>query len=263
LASAHPEIDGITVEQLLGMTSGIPDYANTGLVLQQVVRTPDRLWTPDEIIDLSITKLKLEKPGTPGYSTTNFLILGEIVSEVTGESIESVLNETAADAGLEQTKLLPGDENDMPAPASSGYVNAPGVESLAAADIKVKPGIDVTEWTQSWGGAGGSMYSTVDELGEWAATGLGTSQLSQSLGDERLDDTTELEGMGKYGLGIQHFGEDWIGHTGQIIGWEAIAMYNPQTGGTISAIINETGSIGPVIMMILDLYPELKVSDFT
>ena len=40
LATKYPDIKDITVEQLAGMTSGIPDYANTGVVIKQVVADP-------------------------------------------------------------------------------------------------------------------------------------------------------------------------------------------------------------------------------
>lgn len=153
--------------------------------------------------------------------------------------MEDVLNQTAADAGLDQTKLQPPEETAMPDPASNGYVNAPGVKSLKELGISIKPGIDVTEWSPSWGGAGGGMYSTVDELGEWAATGLGTTQLSESLGEQRINDSADVPDVGSYGLGLQRFGQNWIGHTGQLIGWEAFAIYNPKTGATAAAMVNE------------------------
>ena len=260
LADSHPEIGEITVEQLIGMRSGIPDYANTGLVIGQIAKTPDKVWTPEEIIDDVLSQEKLEKPGTPGYSTTNYLILGQILEAVTGDSVEDVLNQTAADAGLEQTKLQPPDETAMPDPASHGYINAPGVKSLKEAGVAFEPGTDVTEWSPSWGGAGGGMYSTADELGQWAASGFGNSQLSNSLGDKRISDTSENPDAGTYGLGIQRFGTDWIGHTGQIIGWEAIAIYNPKTGATAVAMVNETGSLDAAVLILAKLYPDFASS---
>lgn len=257
LAAAHPEVGEISVEQLVGMQSGIADYANTGLVIGQVAKTPDKVWSAEEIIDDVLTEEKLSEPGTPGYSTTNFLILGQILEAVTGESVEDVLNQTATDAGLEETKLQPADQTAMPDPASHGYTNGPGVQALEETGVEFEPGVDVTDWSPSWGGAGGGMYSTADELGQWAASGFGSSLLSKSLGERRISDTAELADGGTYGLGIQRFGSDWIGHSGQIIGWEAIAVYNPRTGATATAMVNETGSLETAVLILAKLYPDL------
>ena len=67
------------------MTSGIPDYANTPTVLPRVVEDPTAPWSPEDIIDLALEEQPLAEPGTPGYSTTNYLILGEVLDELNGE----------------------------------------------------------------------------------------------------------------------------------------------------------------------------------
>lgn len=38
-----------------------------------------------------------------------------------------------------------------------------------------------------------------------------------------------------YGLGIQEVIPGWIGHEGQVIGWTAVALYEPATGKTFAA----------------------------
>ena len=74
----------------------------------------------------------------------------------------------------------------MPEPASHGYVAATGAKELEAIGATVKAGTDVSDWTVSWGQAGGGMYSTIADLGTWAATGLGTSLLPADLAAKRL-----------------------------------------------------------------------------
>ncbi|MFM7068274.1 MAG: serine hydrolase domain-containing protein, partial [Actinomycetes bacterium] len=125
LAAEHPAVGKITVQQLLGMTSGIPDYANTGLVLNKVVQDPTKVWTPEEIIDLTLTESKLSAPGTPGYSTTNYLILGQMVEKVSGISIEQAIGKVAKAAGLKNSALTEPSDNALPAPSSHGYLNEP------------------------------------------------------------------------------------------------------------------------------------------
>jgi D-alanyl-D-alanine carboxypeptidase len=255
LAEAYPDLATISVEQLLAMRSGIPDYANTGAVLAPVLEDPTNIWTVDEIIATTLEKEELEPPGTPGYSTTNYLILGQMLESATGRPVEDVLNEIAEEAGLSETALQAPEETRMPDPSSHGYLNAPGVASLAQSGVEAEPGQDVTDWTLSWGQAGGGMYSTVAELGAWAATGLGTSLLPTDLGERRL--RAEPIGDGDYGLGIFDYGNGWIGHTGQVIGWESLVAYNVDTGAAFVVLDNETGSLGSTLPVLVQVFPDL------
>jgi D-alanyl-D-alanine carboxypeptidase len=255
LAEAYPDLAPITVEQLLAMRSGIPDYANTGAVTGPVVEDPTKVWTVDEIIATTLEEEPLQPPGTPGYSTTNYLILGEMLETVTGDPVEETLNAVAAEAGLSDTALQAPEETQMPDPSSHGYLNAPGVESLASSGVTAEPGQDTTDWTLSWGQAGGGMYSTIADMGRWAAQGLGTALLPADVGEQRLQAQPTPEG--DYGLGIFDWGDGWIGHTGQVIGWESLVAYNTQTGAVFVAMDNETASLSAAIPVAQAVFPDL------
>lgn len=255
LANTYPDVADITIDQLLGMQSGIPDYANNGLVLKSVAENPTTELTPGEIIDRVLTELDLDPAGTGGYSTTNYLILGEMLEAVDGRPVHEILNEVAAEAGLTGSALgAPGD-NSMPDPSSHGYVMDLGAASFAQIGAEVESGTDATDWTVSWGGAGGGMYSTIADLGLWAATGSGTSLLSDDLIAQRLSTRPTVEGL-DYGLGIMDFGSGWIGHTGQLVGWESLVMYDTDTGDVAVAIVNETGSLEAVIYTLAAIFPD-------
>ena len=256
LAAAHPDIADITVDQLLGMQSGIPDYANTGLVIVDVVENPTTELTADEIIEQVLTELELEPAGTGGYSTTNYLILGEMLEAIDGRPVHEIINDVATAAGLTSSALgAPGD-NSMPDPSSHGYVMQAGAASLAEIGATVEPGTDVTDWTVSWGGAGGGMYSTIADLGLWAASGSGTSLLSDELIAQRLTTRPTVEGL-DYGLGIIDFGNGWIGHSGQLIGWESLVLYDTDTGDVAVAIVNETASLIAAEFALAGIFPDL------
>jgi D-alanyl-D-alanine carboxypeptidase len=146
----------------------------------------------------------------------------------------------------------------MPAPASHGYIFAPGVAELKQVGVTVKPGTDVYDWSPSWGGAAGAMYSTVGDMGTWAGTGFGSTLLSKQLGDARLAGPTTKSDAGAYGMGLLHWGDDWVGHTGQIIGWESFAAYNVKDGSVIVLMVNETGSLqNPLLGLLGVASPEL------
>lgn len=255
LAASYPDVASITIDQLLGMQSGIPDYANTGLVIQRVVDDPTIELTASEIIDQVLTELDLEPAGTGGYSTTNYLILGEMLVAIDGRPVEEIINEVVAEAGLTSSALgAPGD-NTMPDPFSHGYVMEAGAADLAEIGPTIEPGTDVTDWTVSWGGAGGGMYSTIADLGLWAASGSGTSLLSDDLIEQRLITRKTVEGL-DYGLGIIDFGNGWIGHTGQLIGWEALVLYDTDTGDVAVAVVNETSSLIAAEFALGTIFPD-------
>ena len=257
LANKYPDVADITVEQLLGMTSGIPDYEDW--MLPDVVADPTRVWTPDEIIDRTLDRGGLAEPGTPGYSTTNYLILGQMLEQVVegDEEISTIITDLAENEGLTRTALPEPSDSSLPDPYSNGYVTEAGSAELAANGATVPAGTDVTGWSPSWGGAGGAMYANLEDLGTWASTGLGTSLLDERLGRQRISDTKELPEAGEYGLGLQVWGNGWIGHTGQIIGWEALVAYNTDTGDVFVAIVNETASLLAAAALASEVFPEL------
>ena len=247
IAEEFPPTADLTVEDLLSMTSGLPDYANVpGAATAQAVEDPTKVWTPEELIATALEASEVQPVGTPGYSTTNFTILGLMFEAVTGETIEDGVTRVAQEAGLSQTALLPGDQNEMPDPSTHGYIDDAGVGDLKSlAGVDVVAGTDVTEWSLSWGGAGGGAYSTIEDLLLWASTGSGNTLLSADLGEQRLpteDDIIPDVGV-FYGLGMFSLVPGWIGHTGQAIGWEALEMYNPETGGAVAILTNGTSSL--------------------
>jgi len=64
--------------------------------------------------------------------------------------------------------------------------------------------------------------------------------------------------QGDYGLGLYDWGQGWIGHTVQLIGWESVVTYNTQTGAAFVAIVNETGSFPTAMAVGLQVFPDLK-----
>jgi len=248
IAEEFPDTAELTVKDLLTMTSGLPDYANVvGGATAQAIQDPSKVWTPEEIIASALNANEVQPVGTPGYSTTNYTILGLMFEAVTGETIEDGVTRVAEEAGLTDTALLPGEQNDMPDPSTHGYIddNAVGaIKGLTGEDVAA--GTDTTDWSMSWGGAGGGAYSTISDLFLWASTASGNTLLSSDLGDQRLATDNFISDAGAYyGLGLlsESYAPGWVGHSGQALGWEALAMYNPETGGTFAVLVNSTSGL--------------------
>lgn len=90
----------VTIEQLLGHTSGIADYfdgpVRSGPLFSRLILTePDELWTPEKLLDF--TRLNQAAVGRPGqrfvYSDTGYILLGLLVVAVTGRSLSQNFQE--------------------------------------------------------------------------------------------------------------------------------------------------------------------------
>jgi len=178
-----------------------------------------------------------------------------MLTALTGEPVEDVLTGVAEDAGLENTALQPVDAFGLPEPASAGYVNEYAVIGLQIEGVDVEPLGDVSDYTASWGGSGGSMYSAVEDLGQWTATGFGNAFLPADLAAARLD--SKPIDVGDYGLGVLTLDGGWYGHPGEILGWESIAFYQPDTGAIFVALVNESVSLLLTAEAAVAAFPDL------
>jgi D-alanyl-D-alanine carboxypeptidase len=256
VAKKYPYASGVTVRQLLGMRSGLVDYTDVAGVMKSAYENPERRWTTRQLIDVALSSTST-LASQAAYCNTNYLLLGEIAEAVTGRSINTLVNANARQLGLRQTRLPRPGNSTMPKPYSRGYTYEPGILSLAPAGVSVTPGDEQTDDVTQWGQAAGAMYSTVADMGRWAATGLGTDQLSTRLARQRLASRPINDGLISYGLGVDDFGAGWIGHDGQAIGWEDRVAYNPSTGAVAVVMVNETGSLGNVLPVLGDYFPDI------
>lgn len=242
LAAEFPAVASVTVDQLLGMRTGIGDFfCCPGSLVDAYFADPTQLFT---VHDLVAEGLRMRSPpsvplASAEYSNTNYVILGEILRVVTGHPVHEVITNLARSAGLQQTALLAPDQGEMPAPAAHGYMGAAQVEEHRdLLPASVVAGTDVSGWSLSFAGAAGAMYSTLGDLGAWAATGYGSALLPADLAIRRLSppDGRDFD----YGYGITVSG-DWIGHSGLVEGWITDTAFNPTTGATWVMIVNSGG----------------------
>jgi len=96
----------ITIRQLLTHTSGI-NYSDSGYLAKTIRENPMRRWQRD---DLLIGAVKWGKPvGSPGetfhYSDTGYVLLGEILEQVTGTNMGEAVRELDkfAELGIDNT----------------------------------------------------------------------------------------------------------------------------------------------------------------
>ena len=235
LPDAPPTWQAVTLAELMGNTSGIPDFTNFkefsvwGL-------TPH---TVDEEIGFFKNKPLDFEPGSKwAYSSSNFEVLGAITEKVTGRSYGDLLQERIftplemRDTGLDVDGLVLARRAEGYQPGTSGLHS---VRSLSM--------------TVPW--AAGSMYSTTEDLLKW----------EHALFEGRLLKKDSLKlmmtpGKGSYGLGVYVFanktGTTIVTHGGAIAGFRASLSYVPSERIAVVVLSNveseATNSIGDQLL---------------
>jgi D-alanyl-D-alanine carboxypeptidase len=87
--------DRITIKQLLCHCAGLYDYATDKNVLRYIFAHPNKHWTPEELVDVSLHSGQPYFPPGQGqhYSDTGYLLLGMVIEKVTGEPLARVYHE--------------------------------------------------------------------------------------------------------------------------------------------------------------------------
>ncbi|MBJ3809851.1 beta-lactamase family protein [Streptomyces flavofungini] len=183
----------ITVRQLLQHTSGLPDYLE-GPDWEDL---EEHRWDHFEPLETVEQALRLPPPEdrTPdgfSYSNTNYNLVGLIVTEVTGRSIGTEIEQRLIKPlGLRGT-YWPGDCVTLRKPDLRGYVDQGG---------KL---VDKTEWNVSAADASGALVSTsADATAFWTALWSGKLLAPAQLAEMKKTIPDDL-GEG-YGLGVERY----------------------------------------------------------
>jgi D-alanyl-D-alanine carboxypeptidase len=142
-----------------------------------------------------------------------------------------------APLGMAGSALPPNDDTALPDPAAHGYLNSSCIADVLVDGGTVEPGQDTTDWNASYGQGGGGMTSTITDLGRWGAAELGSALLADATAAERAK-TAEVQPGLTYGLGLMDYGDGFLGHSGEAIGWQAQVVHDGATGMTIAMATN-------------------------
>ena len=93
-----PNAQTLTIRSLLNHTSGIREYVQDADLHAVIAREPDHVWTPVERLEYVFDDPPLFAVGEGwSYADTNYLVLGVIIEELTGEEYYDVV--TGANLG--------------------------------------------------------------------------------------------------------------------------------------------------------------------
>ncbi|NEA35517.1 beta-lactamase family protein [Streptomyces sp. SID13031] len=195
LPGVVPNGQNITLRQLLNHTSGLYDYVNTIPFPPSPEFFADRwrTWTATEQVQRALAHPPTsDTPGkTYAYSNTGYLLLGQVISKVTGRSYGQEIKRRIIEPLQLRGTVVAGTAVRIPGPHPHGY--------LPTERSATPPLIDYTEMNPSLMGAGGEMISTTRDLNRFFAALLGGRLLPQYLLDEMKTPGTSTK---KYGLGL-------------------------------------------------------------
>ena len=236
-----PNGDTATLRMLATMTSGIPSYTFSSAFQDKLFQHPDTVFTPQQLLDYARTASAPFPAGTRvDYSNSNTVALGLVIEQVTGKPFAQALREGILDPlGMPHTSF-PGDTPALPTPHLDGITQQGQPAGKTA---------DATNWNPSWGYTAGGMISTLDDLHCWAvALGTGGGLVSPALQNERRASMTSTVPPNStrmaYALGFGVM-DGWIGHTGELPGYNTSIQYDARTGTTVVVMVNSDIPIGP------------------
>ncbi len=263
-----PKGDSVTIYHLLSHTSGIADWWIGGLP----EGTPET-WVVDAHHYLGrMNKIYLFEPGSQYiYSSSNYVLLGEIVERVSGQPFAEFLQtQLFGPLGMHHTDMA----DNAPAPRAKGYA--------VAADTADGHTFSEVSFSASSLWAAGGLESTVPDMLAWTQalfTGeiVGVSLLSEMTTMARVNDGRPvyeapylLPGMSApsmpeyiqkngYGLGFscsEIFGKPAIWHSGGMPGFNAIWAYLPESKTTLVLLSNTDNGAMPVFEALMRILTE-------
>lgn len=245
--------DQITIRQLLGMTAGIFNFIYDPAFAKDYTDNPLASYTPEQEIEIVRQHPADFPPGeTVQYSDTNYVLLGLILEQVTGESTAQVITSRILQP-LGMTETSYPDTPAMPEPYARGYAADPGSPNLR----------DLTSSNPMVPNASGAMISTLGDLRIWGKALATGALLSPATQAERVKTGLISDQPGftlGYGLGIMDL-NGFYGHTGAIFGYSTWLLHSPARDATLVVLANrgetDVEFAGKIAVDILHLlFPE-------
>ncbi|NUP26286.1 MAG: beta-lactamase family protein [Nocardia sp.] len=213
-------VDGraITVRQILGHRSGLPELLESPEMNEYEAAREGRTYTPEQVIAVALRYPAQFAPGTRfEYTNTNYIVAGLLIEAVTGRRYTDELRDRIlTPLTLRDTYLPATGETGLRDPHPTGYATVDGTV------------IDETRLEPSLPWAAGALVATGADLNRFFLALTAGAVVPQAQLQQMLDGVDMGRGNGmSYGLGIAYTrlpcGLRYIGHGGDIYGFSAIS----------------------------------------
>jgi D-alanyl-D-alanine carboxypeptidase len=217
----------ITVRMLLNHTSGIADYLRLAfpslaeMSPESLDENRFRQFAPAELIRMGLAAPATGEPGGPTgvYSNTNYLLLGQLLEQVTGTTAEKYITQNVIErAGLQHTGF-----------PTRPRIEGPHSRMYEALYGLIDPPRDYSVYNMSWVGPAAALVSTVEDLNRFYGKLLGgkivnrssLAQMQRTVPVIALDGQKIDYGLGLHKVEVPGCGIFW-GHDGTV--WGAATM---------------------------------------
>lgn len=230
----------VTVHHLLCHTSGIADYfeedeslPNAGTDYGALWRSlpPARVERPVDVLPLYAELAAYGPPGeTCRYSNAGYLLLGELLEQLTGHTCTDVISERVLTrAGMSDSGF---DRSDDPRPRAALHYLGSGRTNVHSVPVV--------------GGGDGGCVHTAADLVRFCRT-LTDGTLLGDLTPRALHRHAEIGDGFAYGYGLLRYPDGRFGHGGADPGVSAVVNHWPDRDLTVVALCNveETESMSP------------------
>ena len=233
-----PNASGITVRHLMTHTSGVMRYEFKETFTTDLSARPDKHWQPEELLAYVLDEEASFPPGEGWeYSDTNFILLGMIMEEVTGEACYDLIQRRILDRlGLRNT--VPSSSRTIPG-LIQGYAG-PDNPFGGRDEVILPDGRFVINPQFEW--AGGGFASSSGDLALWARALYTGEAFDPALLPLMLEGVPARLGPGsRYGLGViltDTPAGPSQGHSGFFPGYLTEMAYFPQMDVAVSLQVN-------------------------
>ncbi|MEU4363573.1 serine hydrolase domain-containing protein [Promicromonospora sp. NPDC023987] len=224
---------GVTIEQLLSHRSGAPTA--TDWIVGSRMTDPTSLDEYFEVMGQEVTPADhiealqsapwVHEPGTDfSYSNAGYVVLGLMLEEVTGRSVENLLEHRVfAPAGMRQS-AYPDDPG----------VRGPFLHESAYTGPEGAGWYDLDHWDPSLFAAAGAVTSTTEDLADFTEALVTGRLVDAETAEDMLEPrTVDHELFPDYGLGVYRVPDPcvpggWLyGHDGASLGTLSMTLTSP------------------------------------
>ena len=239
----------VTVRQMLGHTSGLPDYTKSKPFAEQAANDPRGYVSPRTVVGWVSRDPLAFAPGSKyEYSNTDNIVVGLIVERVTGRPYGSVLRQVVlGPARLRQTSFPT--KVALPNPFIHGYLTAPDS----------KP-VDVSTFLSPSGAwASGAIVSTPRDLNAFIRADLGLRFFGRAQQRQQMrffpGGESSPPGPGRNSAGLALFRYQTrcgtvYGHTGNFPGYVQFAAATADGSRAVTTSLNFPAPKGALLAQL-------------